>query len=313
MSVPTYDAYMLPMLQMAADGEEHDIHEARVVIAEMMQLTEDQLSELLPSGRKTKYKDRINWAKTYLTKARLMERTGRGKFRITQRGLDMLSTQPEYLDRHVLNQFKEFQEFNTVPAPPNTPGRGRRTKRRSDTEQKTQAKQSPALERIKDAYKEHQVSVTQELKHFVSATRFDVFQKVLAELLDAMRYRVPEPLRISQTQKRTLYGTIHEDQLGLGTVFLWACQWTRSEHITQTEIEKYMRQMADAGHKKGILMTSSCVDADASATINAQTDYHVALIDGDGLVQLLIEHGIGVHTEQTYVIQQVDRNYFPST
>ncbi|WP_412751445.1 hypothetical protein [Krasilnikovia sp. M28-CT-15] len=37
----------------------------------------------------------------------------------------------------------------------------------------------------------------------------------------------------------------------------------------------------------------------------------VILIDGPELARLMIEHGCGAVTEETYALKQVDENFFP--
>src|SRR5688572_1323920 len=105
MSVPKYNELMLPLLQFASDGKEHHVREAVEKIAIHLRLTEEQQTELVSNGTKTKYYDRIQWAKSYLTKAGLLESTGRGVFRITQRGYDVLKTNPREISIKLLQQF----------------------------------------------------------------------------------------------------------------------------------------------------------------------------------------------------------------
>lgn len=312
MSVPTYDAYMLPMLKMAADGKEHDIHEARDVIAEMMQLTDAQLNEMLSSGRKTKYKDRINWAKTYLTKAGLLERTGRGKFRITARGYDMLNSNPTHLDRYVLSQFPEFVEFNTQPVPPETARRRGRHRRNAETEP-TPAPAPDAGTQLQAAYDAYQAQLADDLRHSLMTARFATFQHLLTRLLHAMKYRLAnlQPIRLSDTASKTLYITLQEDQLGLGTLYLRASQWTDNQPIQREDVQQFVQHMGEVGHTKGIFVTTGCFDDAAIATASEYPDLTLSLIDGEELVRLLLEQEIGVHTAQTYVVKKIDLDIFP--
>src|SRR5581483_10597393 len=53
------------------------------------------------------------WAQTYLAKATFLERTGRERFQISQRGLDVLEKQPERINLHYLAQFPEFVQFRS--------------------------------------------------------------------------------------------------------------------------------------------------------------------------------------------------------
>ena len=61
MAVPDFQSFFKPLLELAGDGEEHSVREAREVIAKNMNLSEADLSELLPSGTQTKFDNRVAW------------------------------------------------------------------------------------------------------------------------------------------------------------------------------------------------------------------------------------------------------------
>jgi wyosine [tRNA(Phe)-imidazoG37] synthetase (radical SAM superfamily) len=53
-------------------------------------LTDDERSELLPSGQQPVFRNRLGWARTYMKKAGLLITPSRAKFVITDRGLSLL-------------------------------------------------------------------------------------------------------------------------------------------------------------------------------------------------------------------------------
>ena len=65
MAVPDFQSFFKPLLEIAADGREHSLREARDRIAEEMRLSPADLSERLPSGTQTKFDNRVAWAKSY--------------------------------------------------------------------------------------------------------------------------------------------------------------------------------------------------------------------------------------------------------
>ena len=111
MSVPNYQKFMLPILKIAGDRKEHSSGEVIDTVAMQFGLSEQDLGEMLPSGTQAKFPNRVVWAVTYLAKAGLLERTGRGKFRITDRGLKVLNSGSTEIDTKFLKQFSEFLEF----------------------------------------------------------------------------------------------------------------------------------------------------------------------------------------------------------
>jgi restriction system protein len=115
MAVPDYQSLMLPLLQYIADQEEHSARETIDALADQFDLTDEERRELLPSGQQATFDNRVGWARTYLKKAGLLESTRRGYFRITARGLDVLSQEPKEINAAFLKQFPEFVEFDSLP------------------------------------------------------------------------------------------------------------------------------------------------------------------------------------------------------
>jgi restriction system protein len=103
---------MRPLLQFAADGKEHKFADAVEYLSDYFQLTDKERKELLPSGRYSKFRNRVGWTKTYLLKARLIESPNWGIFIITDRGQRFLNSGVKYIDNDVLCQFPEVFEFS---------------------------------------------------------------------------------------------------------------------------------------------------------------------------------------------------------
>ena len=85
---------MLPLLKITGDRQEHSLGEVIDTLALQFELTDADRQEILPSGRQGKFDNRVGWARTYLKKAGLVESTGRAKFCITDRGLEVLRSNP---------------------------------------------------------------------------------------------------------------------------------------------------------------------------------------------------------------------------
>src|ERR1035441_814733 len=98
MSIPDYQSLMLPVLEASSKGEVR-IGEVVEELAQKLGLSPEDRSELLPSGRQTVFSNRVHWAKSYLSKAHLVEITRRGYFRITPRGQKVIEGRPSQIDR----------------------------------------------------------------------------------------------------------------------------------------------------------------------------------------------------------------------
>jgi restriction system protein len=51
MPIPDYQSIMLPLLQLAGDGQEHRSRDGVTALAQRFNLTQEQISKLLPSGQ----------------------------------------------------------------------------------------------------------------------------------------------------------------------------------------------------------------------------------------------------------------------
>jgi restriction endonuclease Mrr len=74
MSIPDFQTLMLPVLRIAAEGEVR-ISDVVERLANDFPMSAEERSQLLPSGKQTTFANRVNWAKSYLGKAGLVELT----------------------------------------------------------------------------------------------------------------------------------------------------------------------------------------------------------------------------------------------
>ncbi|MGI6318325.1 MAG: winged helix-turn-helix domain-containing protein [Dethiobacteria bacterium] len=213
MAVPGYEKFMLPMMEIVSDQREHAVSEVRDKLAEYFQLAEEDLRELLPSGKQTVFYNRVGWAKTYLQKAKLLESLRRGYFQITKRGLEVLKEKPQEIDRKYLEQFDEFREF--VGLTDNT----------SIVVTLPDNKEKTPLEVLEAAYEEiEQILVTEILEKLKNGSP-SFFERLVVDLLLKMGYggsRADAGHAIGKSGDEGIDGIIKEDKLGLDIIYIQA-------------------------------------------------------------------------------------------
>src|SRR4051812_31534588 len=111
MAIPGYQEFMLPLVKLAADGQEHKINDAIDALADQFGVSAEEREIMLPSGTQTRLYNRVTWALTYMTKSLLLIKSGRGRFKIADRGLEVLQNNPTRIDNAFLAQFDEFLAF----------------------------------------------------------------------------------------------------------------------------------------------------------------------------------------------------------
>jgi restriction endonuclease Mrr len=111
MPIPDFQQFMLPILELAADGKEHTQADVLPMLIQRFNLTHEAVQEKLPSGATTRLTNRAHWARIHMTRAGLLESPKRGVFRITDRGRKVLEQKPKQIDNKYLKQFPEFLDF----------------------------------------------------------------------------------------------------------------------------------------------------------------------------------------------------------
>jgi restriction system protein len=300
MLIPDYQTCMLPFLQHLADGQEHTLADAEESLAEHFKLSPAERAERLPSGQQGVFKNRIGWARTYLKKAALLESPRRAVFRITERGLQTLTTQPARIDGKYLEQFPEFMEFRDAS--------------KSDSGLASPIELAPSRttpeEAIEAAHQGLQDQLAAELLTRILACSPTFFEQLVVELLVKMGYggsRKDAGERIGQTGDGGIDGIIKEDRLGLDTIFIQAKRW--QGNVGRPEIQKFVGALQGQRAKKGVFITTSSDTADA-ADYASRIDTKVVLIDGKHLAGLMIDFDVGVSPAAAYIVKRIDSDYF---
>lgn len=301
MPIPDFQTVMLPLLRLTGDGHEHSMKEARQVLGDEFDLDGDDLAELLPSGRQTVFANRVAWAKTYLTQAGLLGSPKRGIFKVTDRGREALDSVPAKIDIQFLEQYPEFVEFRNA---------GKKQSKADQNEPDHAATAATPEEVLEEAYRQLRNETASELLTLIKSNSPTFFEHLVVELLVRMGYggSVKEAGQATRkTGDEGIDGIIKEDRLGLDTIYLQAKRWEGA--IGRPEIQKFVGALHGQRAKKGVFITTSRFSTEA-VDYAAHIDSKVVLIDGPDLVQMMIEHGLGVSSVATYEIKRVDTDYF---
>lgn len=297
MSIPDFQSLMLPLLMLAGDRQEHILSETLDVLASQFELSEDERRELLASGRQATFDNRVGWARTYLKKAGLLEYTGRGRFRITERGIGVLAEQLSEINIKFLDRFPEFVEFRT------------KKKRLDDTEDEGEVELTPE-ELLESSYKGLRSELAQDLLQRVGECSPRFFEKLVVDLLVAMGYggsRADAGRAVGGSGDGGIDGIIKEDKLGLDAVYIQAKRW--KDPVGRPVVQGFAGSLQGEKARKGVLITTSRFSPGARDFAD-RLDRRIVLIDGEELAELMIDHGVGVSVVDTYVVKAIDLDYF---
>lgn len=299
MPVPTFDMLMLPLLRLAADGQEHSTREAVQLLADFLHLTQAEREELLPSGRRRRFDDRVGWARAYLRKARLLETTGRGSFRITRRGLQVLRDDPDRIDTDYLKRFPEFEAFLMES----------RLRRSGDYELLSQ--QTPRI-LMETSHENLRIDLAEDLLDYVLSSSPAFFERLVIDLLTAMGYGGPSAAgyTLGRSGDGGVDGYVQEDKLGLDKIYVQAKRWARNSVVGRPAIQAFVGSLMGLSAARGVFITTSRFSREALEYATSIQHVKIILVDGKQLTQLMIDHDVGVSVERTYVIKSIDTDYF---
>ncbi|MEW6725467.1 MAG: restriction endonuclease [Bacillota bacterium] len=299
MAVPDFQSLMLPFLRVVGDGREYSMSKVADALADQLGLSKDDRDEMLPSGRQTRFRNRVGWVATHFRKAGLLESTGRGKFRITSRGMDVLKENPQHLGMKFLQQFPEYREFR---------GLDNNGNENDDSPPSPDNLQTPE-ELLEFAHQKLISQLSEELLERVKNSSPDFFEKLVLDLLVTMGYggSVKDAAqKVGRTGDGGIDGVIKEDKLGLDVLCVQAKRWQNPVGVSV--VREFVGSLIDRKAKKGVLITTSSFSNEAREY--ADRVGNTVLVDGRELAELMIEHGVGVTEIARYTLYKIDSDYF---
>ena len=300
MPVPDFQSFFRPMLETLADGVPRALSAMREHLRVAMAVSDADFQEMLPSGVRTRFSDRVYWANTHLYQAGLIERPSSGVLAITDRGRAFLAKHQAKILVSDLMQFPEFAAFRKKSStPPPDP-------------KSAPASEKTPQERIEEAYAELQATLAKELLDEVSASSPTAFERLVIQLLVKMGYGGGEPdasKHIGGSGDGGVDGVINQDVLGLDRVYIQAKRWKESVGVDR--IYAFPGSLEAKKATKGVILTTSSFTDGARKAPDA-LGKRVVLIDGDELVRLMMAFGLGVRTVKEFAILAPDADAFDS-
>ena len=303
MTIPDYQSIMLPMLKLMKDGNEHLTSDLISKIADLYKLTDEERIRMQPSGRARLFDNRAHWARKYLKESGLVNATKRAHIQITQRGLDVLNTNPEFINNKFLKQFDEFREFQNISHTENDS---------KVEEEETDLESLSPEDAMENSYKVMNELLAKELLTIIQSKEPSFFETLVLKLLLKMGYGTNDSSSGTVTKKsgdEGIDGVISEDKLGLDKIYVQAKKWKDSTSIGRPEIQKFVGALHGQRANKGIFITTAKFSPDAHDYIN-KIDPKVILIDGIRLTKFMIEYNVGVQMEKEFFIKKIDTDFF---
>lgn len=312
MPVPDFQSLMLPVLKALKDGREVRVSEVRRRVATTENLTDDDQKERIPSGRMTRFANRISWALDCLGKAGLVKRIEGmwGVWQLTTEGKKLLNNPPSRVD---LNYLRE-----NYPAFAATPSASQAARDVSSSSGPTSA----SLDSQMDTPEEALMKAASQLREALEIEVLDrvrkesaaFFERVVVDLLIAMGYGGGDPERgkvMGRPGDGGIDGTIKQDALGFDEVHVQAKRYTGDNTVGEVDLRSFVGALDTKRTTKGVFVTTANFTRAAREFVKSTTK-HIVLIDGQELARLMVQYNVGVRKRDSRKIEirQLDESYF---
>ncbi len=304
--MPDYQSLMLPVLVQSSSGEVR-IGDVVDRLAEELKLSDDDLAELIPSGKQSTFSNRVHWAKSYLKQAGLVEATKRAHFQITQRGREVLKSGAERIDINFLKKFPEFIAFQN------------RTSSGTDSDNGSTQPQYAAMEtsQTPDAlmrltHNAINETLGTDILERLRISKPAFFERVVVQLLLSMGYGgtfAQAGKAIGRSGDNGIDGVIDQDTLGLDRVYVQAKRYAEDVTVGAGDIRDFFGSLDMHKATKGLFVTTSTFTKSAVETVE-KLGKRIVLIDGKSLSQLMIRFNVGCRVEEIFEMKKIDEEFF---
>ena len=301
MPVPDFQSFLLPLLRQVGAHDSLTPSAAKQLLAREFSLSEEDLSQLLPSGSDTVFANRVGWARTYLKKAGLLDMPNRGVWCITPLGKKVLAEGNSSIDVKYLRRFPEFLAWHTATTPSDSGGA---------TQTATDGSTQTPAEALSSAFSHLQNTTAQEILASTKECSPGFFERLVVDVLVKMGYggsRKDAGEAVGRSGDGGIDGIIKEDRLGLDRIYLQAKRWEGT--VGRPEVQKFAGALQEHHARKGVFLTTGAFSSEAKDYVS-KIDTRIVLIDGETLARLMIEHDVGVTTIETYRVKRLDADYF---
>ncbi len=299
--IPDYQTLMRPVLECA--GKEVRVGDVVDLLADKYSLTDDERADLLPSGKQTKFANRVHWAKSYLKQAGLVQETRRAHFEITERGRAALADGGATINRAYLMRFPEFKEFQS---------RGRDTDEPQSQSAAQAENASTPDEVLRAAHARINAALSAELLDRVRNASPAFFENLIVSLLLSMGYGGTSEdagRALGKSGDGGVDGVIDQDPLGVDQIYVQAKRYAENNSIGAGDIRDFFGALNIKKAHKGIFVTTSSFSPAAVQTVR-DLGSRIVLIDGNQFSRLMIRYNIGCRDEEVLHIKKIDEDFF---
>lgn len=304
--IPQFEEIRLQALRELSSGAVMRTKELRDPLAKYFQLTEDEINAWYPSGNGNIFLDRISWALSYLFIARLVEKPKRGDYKISLKGLEMLSNSTdEQITIYVKNAVLANSSKKIV-----------KSKGCDPMANKSVSEEHTPQENLDNSYNNIKKSISSEILATILSKKPYEFERLVVKLLQMMGYggEVKNSGIVTKlTNDGGIDGIIKEDILGFNHISIQAKRYAEHNNVGRKEIQSFVGAVAGTSSKKGVFITTSDYTKEAIDYVESLNGSPtIILINGQLLTEYMYDCGLGLQTEKVLKVMKMDMDYWDS-
>ena len=275
---------MSEVLRIMTDGEHHVKGGILEGIHAKFNMTDEERAKKTAGGTAVAVA-RLGWAIFHLKRARLIMVLNNKDMVITEKGSEWAAVRGEF----TLGDLKKIKEYTEWLA--------------KTSRTKPEEPQSPfeELEKVRNEFKAAQIDDVRERLGGVKPYRFE---EIVVDLLEKMGYGRGTMTPLSHDGG--VDGVVDMDRLGIGKVYMQAKRW--SNNVGTKELQAFTGSLTARKSQQGVFITTSDFTSEAREYAK-NTHVNVVLVNGEKLLELMYEHGVGfapVHME----VKSTNESYF---
>lgn len=302
--IPKYNEIEIPALKELQKGKVMRAKDLREPLAKYFQLTEEELLARLPSGNGGIFTSRLSWALSYLFIAGLVEKPQRGDYKISEKGLSMLSSRTD----------REITEFVKEKVSARRSQKATSHKQtNSSSEMKEEDQQTPE-ESLLDSYDRIKKNIQSQILTTILSKKPQEFERLVVKLLQTLGYggEVKNSGIVTKlTNDGGIDGVIKEDILGFNHIFIQAKRYALDNKVGRNEVQSFVGAVAGTPSKKGVFITTSDFSKGAIDFVeNLNGTPTIILINGQQLAEYIYDYGFGLQTEKVLKVMKMDMDFW---
>ena len=213
----------------------------------------------------------------------------------------MLEKQPNCINKSYLMQFDEFVAFQNL---------SKNLKENVSEKTETNLANVTPQESMNISFNEIKMTLISDLLDIVKKVKPNFFERLVVDLLLAMGYGgsgTDAGKVVGKSGDGGIDGIIDQDKLGLDKIYIQAKRW--QNNVGSPELNSFVGSLVGFHADKGVFITTSDFNKNALEYVS-KAGKNIILINGQKLVELMIEHNVGVSEHERFIIKKVDHDYF---